>query len=136
MYEGWTVPLEYDPLLAKLIGYGTDRVQATMRLRRALYEYFVTGIKTNISLFQRILEDSEFQAAKLDTGYLDRLLARPRESVADHDAVPAVAAIAAGLFAVLQPVSSASGHGNAAGPAALSATTSNWKRKGRSEALR
>jgi len=136
MYEGWTVPLEYDPLLAKLIGYGTDRVQATMRLRRALYEYFVTGIKTNISLFQRILEDSEFQAAKLDTGYLDRLLARPRETVADHDSVPAVAAIAAGLFAVLQPVSSGLGNGNAPGAAAPSATTSNWKRKGRSEALR
>ncbi|MGB9086164.1 MAG: acetyl-CoA carboxylase biotin carboxylase subunit, partial [Terriglobales bacterium] len=49
MYEGWNVPMDYDPLLAKLIGYGTDRQQAIMRLDRALYEYFVAGIKTNIS---------------------------------------------------------------------------------------
>ena len=46
MYEGWTVPIDYDPLLAKLIGYGTDRAQATSRLVRALNEYFVGGIKT------------------------------------------------------------------------------------------
>ena len=76
MYEGWTVPMDYDPLLAKLIGFGTDRQQAIMRLERALYEYFVAGIKTNISLFQRILRDDDFRAAKLDTGYLDRLLAK------------------------------------------------------------
>ena len=76
MYEGWNVPMEYDPLLAKLIGHGSDRRQAIQRLQRALYEYFVAGIKTNISLFQRILEDPDFHAAKLDTGYLDRLLAR------------------------------------------------------------
>ncbi len=61
MYEGWTVPIEYDPLLAKLIGYGTDRPQAISRLVRALNEYFVGGIKTNISLFRRILSDKDFQ---------------------------------------------------------------------------
>ena len=74
MYEGWTVPIEYDPLLAKLIGYGSDRTQAISRLVRAMNEYFVGGIKTNISLFQRILRDPEFLAGKIDTGYLDRLL--------------------------------------------------------------
>src|SRR5437660_7607268 len=60
MYEGWTVPIDYDPLLAKLIGYGSDRAQATSRLVRALNEYFVGGIKTNISLFRRILRDPDF----------------------------------------------------------------------------
>src|SRR5271155_1381086 len=74
MYEGWNVPIDYDPLLAKLIGYGTDRTQTISRLTRALHEYFVGGIKTNISLFRRILSDADFQAGKLDTGYLDRLL--------------------------------------------------------------
>ena len=74
MYEGWTVPMDYDPLLAKLIGYGTDRDQAIGRLTRALNEYFVGGIKTNISLFRRILRNPEFRAAKIDTGFLDRLL--------------------------------------------------------------
>jgi acetyl-CoA carboxylase, biotin carboxylase subunit len=74
MYEGWTVPMDYDPLLAKLIGYGTDREQAISRLTRALGEYFVGGIKTNISLFRRILRHPDFRAAKLDTGFLDRML--------------------------------------------------------------
>src|SRR5258706_3955034 len=50
-YEGWTVPIDYDPLLAKLIGYGSDREQATLRLQRALGGEFVGGSKTNIPLF-------------------------------------------------------------------------------------
>ena len=79
MYEGWTVPMDYDPLLAKLIGYGTDREQAISRLTRALNEYFVGGIKTNISLFRRILNHPDFRAAKLDTGFLDRLLQQKNE---------------------------------------------------------
>jgi acetyl-CoA carboxylase biotin carboxylase subunit len=127
MYEGWTVPLDYDPLLAKLVGYGSDREQAAMHLRRALQEYFVGGIKTNLSLFQRILQDADFQAGALDTGYLDRLLAKKREAP-ESASDPAIAAIAAGLFAVLDPGLGKNG-------AAVSAV-SKWKEQGRSEALR
>ena len=130
MYEGWDVPIDYDPLLAKLISYGTDRQQAIMRLERALYEYFVAGIKTNISLFQRILRDGDFQAGKLDTGYLDRLLAKPRTAL-DGGIDPSVAAIAAGMFAMLDPAATATNHGGAP-----TSTPSNWKQKGRAEALR
>ena len=103
MYEGWNVPMDYDPLLAKLVSYGTDRPQAIQRLQRALYEYFVAGIKTNISLFRRILDDEDFHAGKLDTGFLDRLLAKKRT---DGDASAGeleIAAIAAGMFSVLDP---------------------------------
>ena len=103
MYEGWTVPIDYDPLLAKLIGYGTDRAQATSRLVRALNEYFVGGIKTNISLFRRILSDPDFAAGHLDTGYLDRLLAQPGDTGPADARSAEVAAIAAGVFAVLDP---------------------------------
>ena len=95
--------MDYDPLLAKLIGFGTDREQAIMRLERALYEYFVAGIKTNISLFRRILRDADFRAGKLDTGYLDRLLARPIRGADGRAPEPRIAAIAAGMFAVLDP---------------------------------
>jgi acetyl-CoA carboxylase biotin carboxylase subunit len=139
MYEGWNVPMDYDPLLAKLIGYGTDRHQAIMRLERALYEYFVGGIKTNISLFQRILGDADFQAGKLDTGYLDRLLAKANPAIASFAPKPEIpglekiAAIAAGMFAVLDPLTPVGKNGNAAGTGAVS---SNWRQKGRSEALR
>src|SRR5271167_4595919 len=110
MYEGWTVPIDYDPLLAKLIGYGTDRTQAISRLTRALHEYFVGGIKTNISLFRRILTDADFQAGKLDTGYLDRLLKLKSPEIRSGDAD--VAAIAAGIFAILDSASAVGGNGN------------------------
>ena len=131
MYEGWTVPIDYDPLLAKLIGYGTDREQAAARLVRALNEYFVGGIKTNISLFRRILNDAEFRAGKLDTGYLDRLLARPGVAAPRDEHSAQVAAIAAGVFAVLDPGTVARAEANGTGAEAIS----NWKRAGRIEAL-
>ena len=75
VYEGWTVPLDYDPMLSKLIVYAPDRATAIARMRRALDEYFVGGIKTNLPLFRRILEHPDFVAARIDTGFLDRLLA-------------------------------------------------------------
>src|SRR5437764_2636699 len=98
MYEGWTVPMDYDPLLAKLIGYGTDRAQAIGRLQRALNEYFVGGIKTNISLFRRILSDPHFEAGKINSGFLDRLT-QPEVDVDPQAAV--VAVIVAGRCAVM-----------------------------------
>jgi acetyl-CoA carboxylase biotin carboxylase subunit len=127
IYQGWTVPVEYDPLLAKLIGYGSDRREASARLARAFGEYFVGGIKTNLSLFRRILADPDFQAGKLDTGYLDRLLrSRP---VAPEQPDAEVAAIAAGVFALLDPPPDTQ-------PAeADRATASLWKKMARSEAL-
>src|SRR5580698_4256939 len=50
VYQGWTVPLDYDPMLSKLIVYATDRPAAIVRMKRALDEYFVGGIKTNLQL--------------------------------------------------------------------------------------
>jgi acetyl-CoA carboxylase biotin carboxylase subunit len=130
MYEGWNVPIDYDPLLAKLIGYGSDREQAVARLTRALNEYFVGGIKTNISLFRRILRDADFRAAKLDTGFLDRMLKRPEDKLQDPKEAE-VAAIAAGVFAALGATSSAAG-----GDAVEAAALSKWKEASRREALR
>jgi acetyl-CoA carboxylase biotin carboxylase subunit len=137
MYEGWTVPIDYDPLLAKLIGYGTDRPQAISRLTRALHEYFVGGIKTNISLFHRILTDSDFQAGRLDTGYLDRLLkAKPPEGRGEN---AGVAAIAAGIFATLDQASTVDGSGNLSANSTAKTdhvtAASGWKRAARVEAL-
>ncbi len=134
MYEGWTVPIDYDPLLAKLIGYGTDRQQAISRLVRALNEYFVGGIKTNISLFRRILNDRDFRAGRLDTGYLDRLLKSGAPPAQGEDA--AVAAIAAGVFAMLDPAASLSSNGSSCSSARNGAVASGWKRAARVEALR
>jgi acetyl-CoA carboxylase biotin carboxylase subunit len=141
IYEGWTVPMDYDPLLAKLIGYGSDRDQAIGRLIRALREYFVGGIKTNIPLFRRILCDRDFQTAKLDTGFLDRLLSEEEDmrvsTKSDTHASPRaaqVAAIAAGIFAALGLAAAGTNESDAAG--AANDSISNWKNAGRDEALR
>ncbi|HYM76603.1 MAG TPA: acetyl-CoA carboxylase biotin carboxylase subunit [Candidatus Dormibacteraeota bacterium] len=129
MYEGWTVPMDYDPLLAKLIGYGTDRDQAIGRLTRALNEYFVGGIKTNISLFRRILNNPDFRAAKMDTGFLDRLLKQKDEQAAPQDdsQAEAVAVIAAGIFAALGSSAAGAGERIANGATNKTRPASNWK---------
>jgi len=132
MYEGWNIPIDYDPLLAKLIGYGSDRDQAIARLTRALGEYFVGGIKTNISLFRRILHDADFRAAKLDTGFLERMLKRPEDKAVDSRAAE-VAAIGAGLFAALGATEQGAGNGASR---AAEKPGSDWKSASRREALR
>jgi len=133
MYEGWDVPIDYDPLLAKLIGYGSDREQAIARLARALDEYFVGGIKTNISLFRRILRDADFRAAKLDTGFLDRMLKRTEDQRVDSKEAE-VAAIAAGVFAALGATAGA--YAADGGSTEVGAEASKWKEASRREALR
>src|SRR5580698_1785247 len=135
IYEGWTVPIDYDPLLAKLIGYGADREQAIARLTRALGEYFAGGIKTNIALFRRILRAADFRAARLDTGFLDRMLKRPEDNPADSKTAE-VAAIAAGLFAALGATERGARNGAGSGLPASEKPASNWKSVSRSEALR
>lgn len=139
MYEGWTVPVDYDALLSKLIGYGSDRAQTVGRLRRALNEYFVGGIKTNISLFRRLLEDADFQAGKVDTGSLDRLLlAQPSPEGRDSRRKSEIAAIAAGIFEMLDADgkrSTASTNGASASRQDAHAPRS-WKRAARLEGLR
>src|SRR5712672_995314 len=136
MYEGWNVPIDYDPLLAKLIGYGTDRDQAIARLTRALSEYFVGGIKTNISLFRRIVRDADFRAAKLDTGFLDRMAQRAEDKPVDSSASE-VAAIAAGVFAALGSTAAVAGEGAPGdGSQSIDRADSNWKNASRREALR
>jgi acetyl-CoA carboxylase biotin carboxylase subunit len=97
VYAGWTVPLEYDPMLSKLVTYAETREAAIARMLRALDEYVVGGIRTNIGLFRRILEDGDFQASRIDTSYLERLLAAP--SAADEVEVPEeIVAVAAALL--------------------------------------
>jgi acetyl-CoA carboxylase biotin carboxylase subunit len=135
MYEGWNVPIDYDPLLAKLIGYGTDRNQAIVRLTRALSEYFVGGIKTNISLFRRILRDADFRAAKLDTGFLDRMLKRPEDMPLDSMSAE-VAAVAAGMFAALGTVAGSANSTAGSDSRAIDNGVSKWRSASRSEVLR
>jgi acetyl-CoA carboxylase biotin carboxylase subunit len=151
IYEGWTVPLDYDPLLSKLVGYGATRAQAIARLRRALDEYFVGGIKSNVPLLRRILRDQEFIAGQLDTGYLDRLLSHRADgsAIERHGAgdehLAEVAAIAAAIFSASEMAanSSIAGTSNGSGkmarfrqPSTSLSSESSWKKTGREEGLR
>jgi len=76
VYAGWNVPIDYDPMLSKLIVWAGNRDQTIERMLRALGEYHVGGIQSNIPLFRAILNDPAFRSGDLDTGYLDRLLGR------------------------------------------------------------
>ena len=71
-YEGVEISMYYDPLISKLITWGDNRDQAIARMRRALAEYRVVGIDTNIAFHQRMLAHAGFVAGKYDTGLVER----------------------------------------------------------------
>jgi acetyl-CoA carboxylase biotin carboxylase subunit len=74
VYGGWRVPPNYDSLLAKLIVHAPTRADALLRMRRALDEFIVGGIRTNIPLHKRLLVDEEVVAGKMTTHTIERLL--------------------------------------------------------------
>jgi acetyl-CoA carboxylase biotin carboxylase subunit len=96
IYPGWTVPLEYDPMLSKLIVWAESRDRAIDRMRRALGEYHVGGIRTNIALFQAILRDLGFRAGDIHTSWLDERLRAgiPPEPPACPEFAPIAALVA------------------------------------------
>ncbi|MCC5858583.1 MAG: acetyl-CoA carboxylase biotin carboxylase subunit [Ectothiorhodospiraceae bacterium] len=74
IYSGYTVPPYYDSMIGKLIAFGDDRASALARMRTALSEIVVEGIKTNVPLHRRILEDEQFQAGGTNIHYLEKKL--------------------------------------------------------------
>ena len=75
LYAGYRVPPYYDSMIAKLIVYGTTRKGALRRLRRALEEFVIEGVKTTIPLHQALLDDPEFQAGDYTIKWLEQWLA-------------------------------------------------------------
>ncbi len=75
LYSGYTVPPNYDSMVAKIITWGRDRMESVVRMRRALEETVVEGIDTTIPLHLRILKDPAFLSGEIHTGYLDEFLA-------------------------------------------------------------
>lgn len=133
IYEGWQVPMDYDPLLSKLIAYAPNRERAIARMQRALEEYHVAGIKTNLALFRRILADKAFREGRFSTAYLDSLLASPNPAAVNGGV--SLAAVAAALFAATQPskINGVNSHGAAEQRPSANGT---WKRTARQESLR
>jgi acetyl-CoA carboxylase biotin carboxylase subunit len=76
LYAGYRIPPYYDSMIAKLIVYGTTRNGALRRLRRALEEFAIEGVKTTIPLHQALLDDPEFQAGDYSIKWLEEWLAR------------------------------------------------------------
>ncbi|MBI5549002.1 MAG: acetyl-CoA carboxylase biotin carboxylase subunit [Deltaproteobacteria bacterium] len=72
VYAGYEVPLYYDPLISKLSVWAPSRAQALARLRRALSEYVVTGIPTNLAWLQRAVRHPELASGDYDTGFVER----------------------------------------------------------------
>jgi acetyl-CoA carboxylase biotin carboxylase subunit len=76
LYSGYVVPPHYDSLVAKLVVHGATRAEAIARLKRALAEMVVGGIKTTLPLHQRIVADPEFQAGDYTIHWLERFVSR------------------------------------------------------------
>jgi acetyl-CoA carboxylase biotin carboxylase subunit len=76
LYTGYRVPPYYDSMIAKLIVYGTTRERCLMRLRRALEEFVIEGMKTTIPLHQHLLDDPDFQAGNYTIKWLEEWLAK------------------------------------------------------------
>ena len=127
-YEGGEVPIYYDPMISKLITWGETRRDALARMRRALAEYEVRGIKTTIPFFQWVLDDEDFVAGRFDTGFIDRKLGArngaPLRSPTDEQYE--LAAIAAAL-AQMSRVTTA--------PAAVT-SSSRWRDQARADGVR
>ena len=96
VYEGAEVSIYYDPMISKFAVIGKDRPEAIDRMRRALAEYEVGGIKTTLPFFREVMEDADFIEGRLDTGFIPRFNERKVSAVAD-EAVSDIAVIAAAL---------------------------------------
>jgi len=71
VYEGFEIPIYYDPMISKLIVWGETREEAIRRMKRALYEYKITGVKTSINFLERIMDTPDFYKGKYDTHFIE-----------------------------------------------------------------
>lgn len=90
VYEGYEIPIYYDPMISKLIVWGNTRNEAIARMRRALYEYKITGVKTSIKMLERVMNNENFIGGNYDTHFIEnnkeQLMGRP-EADAPEDIV-------------------------------------------------
>jgi acetyl-CoA carboxylase biotin carboxylase subunit len=139
VYPGWVVPMDYDPLLGKLIVWAHNREEAIARMSRALDEYYVSGIKTNVDLFRRILRDPEFVRGEFHTRWLDEWLQKNygpnQEAWKEADPAAQDAALIGALAWHMRSgnENSTSVSNGARVPSADDSYQSRWKLEGRAE---
>ncbi len=71
VYEGYEIPIYYDPMITKLIAWGETREEAIARMKRGLYEYKITGVKTNIKFLEKIMDTPDFIQGKYNTHFIE-----------------------------------------------------------------
>jgi acetyl-CoA carboxylase biotin carboxylase subunit len=71
VYEGYEIPIYYDPMISKLIAWGKTREESIARMKRALYEYKITGVKTNIKFLEKIMDIPDFIEGKYNTHFIE-----------------------------------------------------------------
>ncbi|MGH7369795.1 MAG: acetyl-CoA carboxylase biotin carboxylase subunit [Candidatus Methylomirabilaceae bacterium] len=128
IYEGCEVTIFYDPLIAKLIAWGRDRAEAIRRMRRALEEYAILGVKTSIPFHRRMLDDPQFLLGQVHTQFVEGWLAKGMEQASDTNAE--IALIAGALYLHTKKPSVPASRGQAA------AAGSPWTLAARREAMR
>lgn len=74
VYQGYTIPSFYDSMIAKLIVHGKNRQEAIMKMKRALAEFVIDGIESNIDFQFKILNDPDFNSGNYNTGFLNKLV--------------------------------------------------------------
>lgn len=93
IYEGYEIPMEYDPILSKLVSYGADRQEALQRMKRALTEYRISGPTTNLYFHRRALEMEDFEKGHYDTHFVNQNLAKILE-ISEAEEIKALMAAA------------------------------------------
>ncbi len=127
VYEGFEVPIFYDPLISKLVTWGRNRQEAINRMKRALYEYRIAGIKTSIPYFLQIFENEEFLSGNYTTSLIERVESVKTENPEDYEFV---ALLAAGLRSMeMNGNGSTKSNDN-------DSQNSNWKKYGRMKTMR
>jgi acetyl-CoA carboxylase biotin carboxylase subunit len=134
VYAGFAIPMEYDPMISKVVVWGENRGQVLARMLRALEEYHLLGIRTNIPYLRKIVKHPGFISGDYDTHFIDKHQEALLESRAEAGKTEAIALAAAAILKMMrldeqtrqsQPETAAPGQPG----------ESNWKRFGRMSSM-
>lgn len=95
LYTGYTIPVIYDSLIAKLAAWGRNREEAILRMKNALQEYQINGVETTILLHREILKDEDFMKGRIHTGFLQNRIDNIvlTKEIRDEDIAAVIAAL-------------------------------------------
>lgn len=138
IYRGGRVSIYYDPMIAKLIVWAPSRAHAILRMRRALEEYRVVGIQTNIPFHLRVMQSLDFQRGRMDTNFVERFLKDGgRIAHQDDDGLEDVSAMASALVSDRKRLAGSAAHSVSGGSEAdVQDVGWAWRTAGRRAGLR